>query len=172
MRIITHSLICLVVFSPFVEVQCWHDLKAPPTNQSAFHQWTIGPIVSSTFGRSNISSYLSLAYQYYAALVIAETFRSSGSSQILNLNANNGNIFTPGYAIYEDGFLSKLALFNFMMDPLGNNDYTAMILIRPATIPAQVKVKYLSAPSVSLKNNITWVGQMSAVGALALSLWL
>ena len=46
-----------------------------------------------------------------------------------------------------------------MTDPLGNNDYTATILIGPATIPAQLKVKYLSAPSVSSKNNITRVDQ-------------
>ena len=125
-----------------------------------FHQWTIGPIVSSSFSRSNISSYLSLGCQYYATLVVAETFGSSSSSQILNLNANNGNIFTPGYTVYKGGSLSKLALFNFMTDPSGNNDYTATISIRPATIPVQVKVMYLSAPSVSSKNNTTWVGQM------------
>ena len=146
------------LFSPFVEVQYWCVHKAPPTNQSAFHQWTIGPIVSNSFDQSSIS-YLSLGCQYYAALVVAETFRFSGSSQILNLNANNGNIFTPGYAVYEGGSLSKLALFNFMMDPSGNNDYTATISIKPVTILAQVKVKYLSAPSVSSKNNITWAGQ-------------
>ena len=46
-----------------------------------------------------------------------------------------------------------------MTDPSGSNDYTATISIGGGTVPSQVKVKYLSAPSVSEKDNITWAGQ-------------
>lgn len=101
---------------------------APPTNQSTFHQWTIGPI-------------------YYSALVTAEALGASNASQVLDLNANNGNIYTPAYGIYENGNPVRVALFNFVTDPSGASDLTASIAIggsgigQPNASPAQVKVK-------------------------------
>lgn len=56
----------------------------PPTNQSTFHQWTVGPI-------------------FYAALIVAEAFGSSNESQIIDMFANSASIYTPAYAIYENG---------------------------------------------------------------------
>jgi hypothetical protein len=56
----------------------------PPTNQSTFHQWTIGPI-------------------FYSSLIIAEAFGSSNESQIIDMFANNADIYTPAYAIYDNG---------------------------------------------------------------------
>lgn len=56
----------------------------PPTNQSTFHQWTIGPI-------------------FYASLLISEAFGKSGEAQIIDMFANNANIYTPAYAIYDNG---------------------------------------------------------------------
>ncbi|KII84147.1 glycoside hydrolase family 79 protein [Plicaturopsis crispa FD-325 SS-3] len=124
----------------------YNPFTAPPTNQSAFHQWSVGPI-------------------YYATLIVAETFGPSGNAQILDLNANNGDIFTPAYVIYEDGEAARVALFNYMTDPSGANTYTATISVgggdtgTPNAVPNSVKVKYLKAPSVGEKSNITWAGQ-------------
>lgn len=95
---------------------------APPTNESLFHQWTIGPV-------------------FYSTLAVAETFGTSGQSQIIDIQANGGNIFTPGYAVYDGGALSKVALFNYVTDPSGASDYTATITTVSGTMPSQVFVK-------------------------------
>ncbi|KAL7278756.1 hypothetical protein ACG7TL_007763 [Trametes sanguinea] len=124
----------------------YNPFTAPPTNESSYHQWTVGPI-------------------FYSVLAVAETLGSSNNSQIIDLQANGGNIFTPGYAVYENGNLARLALINFMTDPSGANDYTATIAVgggesgQPNGTPAQLKVKYLRAPSVGDKWNVTWGGQ-------------
>ncbi|PSS11011.1 hypothetical protein PHLCEN_2v3307 [Hermanssonia centrifuga] len=107
------------------------------------YNWTVGPI-------------------FYAAVAVAETFGSSNASQIVDLQANGVNIFTPGYAIYENGNLARVALFNYVTDPTGASTYTASISITGGTVPSQVSVKYLLAPSVAEKTNITWAGQTVA----------
>ncbi|KIM82064.1 glycoside hydrolase family 79 protein [Piloderma croceum F 1598] len=117
----------------------YNPFTPPPTNQSHFHQWTIGPI-------------------YYSALVVAETIGSSNKSQVVDLVANDGNEFTPAYAVYEDGTPSRVALINFVTDPSGASDYTATISVGDST-PGQVQVKYLLADSVSVKGNFTWANQ-------------
>ncbi|KAJ6545101.1 glycoside hydrolase family 79 protein [Mycena vulgaris] len=124
----------------------YNPFTPPPTNQSTFRSWSIGPI-------------------YYSVLAVAETFGTSNQSRIIDLQLNGGNIYTPGYAIYDGGVLARLALFNFVTDPTGTAAYTATFAIgggdtgQPNGTPAQVKVKYLLAPSVSTKDNITWAGQ-------------
>lgn len=109
---------------------------APPTNQSLYNQWTIGPI-------------------FYSVLVIAETLGSSNNSQLIDLNANGNSVYTPGYAIYENGQLTKLALLNFMSDPSGANDYTATISL-DVPPPPQIVVKYgalhRSYPHLNVRN--------------------
>ncbi|KAF9228223.1 glycoside hydrolase family 79 protein [Gyrodon lividus] len=117
----------------------YNPFTPPVTNQSTFHQWTIGPV-------------------YYSALFVAEALGSSNQSQVLDLQMNDGNEFTPGYAIYENGQPMRVALINFVDDASGASDYTASISIT-GTAPAQVKVKYLSATSVTQKYNFTWAGQ-------------
>lgn len=117
----------------------YNPFTPPVTNQSTFHQWTIGPI-------------------YYSALVVAEALGSSNTAQVLDLQANGGSDYTPGYAIYENGQPVRVALTNFISDPSGNSDYTASISIG-GTVPPQVKVKYLLADSVSQIYNFTWAGQ-------------
>jgi hypothetical protein len=78
---------------------------------------------------------------------MAETLGSSNFSQVLDLNANGGNIFTPAYAIIEDGTLTRVALFNYVTDPSGASDYTASISTgggqtgQPNATPSQVQVK-------------------------------
>ena len=101
---------------------------APPTNETSFHEWTIGPI-------------------FYSVLAVAETLGSSNTSQIKDLWQNSGSLYTPGYAVYENGNLARVALVNFMTDPSGANDYTVSISVgggdsgQPAATPASVKVK-------------------------------
>ncbi|KAI0270636.1 glycoside hydrolase family 79 protein [Gloeopeniophorella convolvens] len=121
----------------------YNPFTPPPTNQSTFRQWTIGPI-------------------YYSALAFAEALGPSNASQVIDLTQNE---FTPTYAIYENGTPTKLALFNFVTDPSGANDWIATIAVgggqtgQPGATPSSIKVKYLSAPSVSFKGNMTWAGQ-------------
>ncbi|KII85080.1 glycoside hydrolase family 79 protein [Plicaturopsis crispa FD-325 SS-3] len=124
----------------------YNPFTPPPTNQSSYHQWTIGPI-------------------FYATLVVAEAFGTSGKSQIIDLGANSDSIYTPAYAIYENGVPARVALFNYITDATGANDMTVTISIGGSGLgesngtPSQVQVKYLAAPSVAEKYNITWAGQ-------------
>lgn len=78
---------------------------------------------------------------------MAEAFGKSNTSQIIDMKGNNGDVNTPQYAIYENGKLAKVALFNFMTDPTGAHDYTAALHLNGAgaVVPAQVHVKYVHA---------------------------
>jgi len=82
--------------------------SAPPPLQGAYRQWTVGPV-------------------YYSALAMAETLGSSNASQVLDADANNASIYTPAYVISERGSPTRVALFNYITDPLGASDYTADI---------------------------------------------
>ncbi|KAG6894191.1 hypothetical protein C0993_012104 [Termitomyces sp. T159_Od127] len=115
----------------------------PPTNQSTFHQWTVGPM-------------------YYTALVAAESLGPSNGTQVLDLGAND---FTPCYGFYENGAPVCVGCINYVTDPTGASDLKVQIAIggsgigQPNQSPATVKVKYLLASSVSQKGNFTWAGQ-------------
>ncbi|KAJ1300657.1 hypothetical protein OPQ81_002305 [Rhizoctonia solani] len=119
----------------------YNAFSVPPSNQTTFQQWTVGPI-------------------FYAMLAVSETIGSSGNAQIADLNLGVGSanaMYTPGYTIVENGTPVKVALFNYISDPTGASNYNAVV-----TVPAgqgQVRVKYLYADSVSWKQNITWAGQ-------------
>ncbi|KAF5343995.1 hypothetical protein D9758_012929 [Tetrapyrgos nigripes] len=118
----------------------------PLTNQSTFHQWTIGPI-------------------YYSTLVMAEALGTTGSTQVMDLSVNDGNNYTPAYAIYKNNIPICVALINFMTDNSGTSAYTMSISIsggntgQPTSTPSSVKVKYLSTSNVSQKASFTWAGQ-------------
>ncbi|RDB24343.1 Beta-glucuronidase [Hypsizygus marmoreus] len=116
----------------------YNPFTAPPTNQSAFNQWTIGAI-------------------YYSVIIVSEIFGKSNVSQIVD-TSNNG-LLTPSYAIYDNGALDKVALFNFMDDPSGAHDIVGTITVNGGQVPPQVYVKYFLASSVSVKKNLTWAGQ-------------
>ncbi|KAJ7640830.1 glycoside hydrolase family 79 protein [Mycena polygramma] len=118
----------------------YNPFTAPPTNQSKYFEWTVGAV-------------------YYSALISAEVFGKTNTSQILDLHGNDGSIYTPQYAVYENGAIARVALFNYMTDPSGANDYKATITLSDGTVPASVTVKYFLSDSVSTKNNITWAGQ-------------
>ncbi|KAJ7649955.1 glycoside hydrolase family 79 protein [Roridomyces roridus] len=118
----------------------------PPGNQTSFREWTVGPV-------------------FYSIMGVAETFGNSNKSRIIDLQMNGNNEFTPGYAVYDGDVLARLALFNYVTDPSGASEITVSFAIGGGATgqangtPAQVKVKYLLAPSVSSLNNITWAGQ-------------
>jgi hypothetical protein len=101
---------------------------APPRNESTYNQWTVRPI-------------------FYAALAVAEALGNSNTSQIVDLQANADNIYTPAYAIYEDGECARLALLNYVTDPTGTSAYTATFSIGGGATgdanatPASVQVK-------------------------------
>ncbi|KAJ7031869.1 hypothetical protein C8F04DRAFT_1109322 [Mycena alexandri] len=118
-----------VFYNPFI---------APPTAQSTFRQWSIGPL-------------------YYAALVMAEAMGKSNLTQVLDLKI--ASPYTPMYALYENGTPVRVAAFNYVDDPTGASDITAVVSVAGGTLPSQLKVKYLAASSVSQKGNYTWAGQ-------------
>ncbi len=53
---------------------------------------------------------------------------------------NNHNIYTPGYAVYDNEILSRLALINYLTDPSGMSDYTTTFSFDTQT-PTEVEVK-------------------------------
>ncbi|TEB33970.1 hypothetical protein FA13DRAFT_124465 [Coprinellus micaceus] len=110
---------------------------SPPTNQSSFNEWTVGSV-------------------FYSSLILAEVFGKSATGRIIDLGAPSPH--TPAYAVYERDTLSKFVLFNMIDDPSGANNINAMVSVASG-VPAQVRVKYLTADSVSSKTNIRWAGQ-------------
>lgn len=74
-------------------------------------------------------------------MILAEAFGTSGTAQIIDLQLNTDNIYTPGYAIYENGQLDKLALFNYVTDPTGATTYTVAVSFAGGSVPQQVSVK-------------------------------
>ena len=121
-----------------------YSYPAPPTNQSTYRQWTIGPI-------------------YYSALVMAEAVGPSNATQIVDLLPNNGNMHTPAYSIYEGGTLVRILFFNYVTDPSGASDLIQLNLSGAGGSPGptQVQVKCLEASSVSQKGDFTWTGQVN-----------
>jgi len=106
----------------------------------------------------------------YTALVTAEALGQTNNSQVVDLLLDNGNQYTPGYAIYENGNPMKVLLVNYLSDNgTGQGNYTAYISIggnqtnTPGATPSTVQVKYLLAPDASEKWNITW-GQQTFGG--------
>ncbi|KAI0354194.1 hypothetical protein OH77DRAFT_1426226 [Trametes cingulata] len=124
----------------------YNPFTPPPTNLSVFDQWTVGPVM-------------------YSTLFMAEALGTTNSTRVVDLFANNGNEFTPAYAIYEEHALARIALVNFMNEQDGVGAYNVSLSIggvqfgEPNDTPAQIKVKYLLASSVSEKDQITWANQ-------------
>lgn len=100
---------------------------------------------------------------------MAEILGRSNQSQVIDLDLNNGEQSTPGYAIYENGTPMRLALFNYLDDASGAHDLSVAISIggeetgQPANTPSSVRVKYLLAEHVTSKTNISWAGQTLGV---------
>jgi hypothetical protein len=117
----------------------YNPFTPPPTNQTGFHQWTIGPI-------------------YYGMLIIAEAIGKSGATQVVDMFPTSE--YQPGYAIYENGKPTKVALINYVSNNVtADHDYTFQLSLEGTQVPKEVKVKYLRAPFVTSRENITWAGQ-------------
>lgn len=99
-----------------------NSIPAPPTNISKFEQWTIGPI-------------------FYSAVVVAEALGTTSTAQVFDLALNSNNPYTPGYAIYENGALARLALTNFLTDATGASTYTVAVSFAGGSVPQSVSVK-------------------------------
>ena len=74
---------------------------------------------------------------------MAEILGSSHESRVLDLSANEGNEFTPAYAVYEHGIPTKVALFNYVTDPSGAGDYVVQL--------SSESLSALESPVVSVK---------------------
>ncbi|CDO77500.1 Glycoside Hydrolase Family 79 protein [Trametes cinnabarina] len=124
----------------------YNPFTPPPTNLSLFNQWTVGPI-------------------FYSTLFMSEALGTTNTSRVVDLAANGANEFTPAYAVYEDNALARIALINYMNAQNGVGTINVTISIggvpvnEPKDTPAEVQVKYLLAPSVSEKEQITWANQ-------------
>jgi hypothetical protein len=137
-RFLSLSLSVAPILTLTVAFPSQQPFTPPPTNQSTFHQWTVGS-------------------PYYAALVVSEVIGSSGQAQVKDLGANDGSDSTPAYGVWENNALSKLVFINYIDDPSGNMA-TKVTFNGPAgatTLP----IKQLLAPTVTQKYNYTWNGQ-------------
>ncbi|KAF7325829.1 Glyco-hydro-79C domain-containing protein [Mycena kentingensis (nom. inval.)] len=118
----------------------YNPFTAPPTNETAFHQWTVGPM-------------------YYSALVVAEAIGNTNATQVQYLALPGNSDSTPIYGLWENGVPKRVAIINYVDDPSGANTLNAVISIAGTTLPSSVKVKFLSADSVVQKGNYKWAGQ-------------
>lgn len=106
----------------------------------------------------------------FSSLFVAEALGSSNQSRVADLELNNKNDYTVGYTIYENNEPARVVLINYM-DDRGNGSAAFIGYIHiggvngaPDTTPTSVTVRYLAAPSVSEKFNITWAGQDTGQG--------
>lgn len=103
---------------------------------------------------------------FYAHMLLAEAFGTTGTAQVVDLFLNNNDQYTCGYAIYENGNPARVVLINYLTDASGAHNYTANVAIgggttgQAAATPSTVQVKYLLAPSATEKWNITWGQQV------------
>ncbi|KIY53575.1 glycoside hydrolase family 79 protein [Fistulina hepatica ATCC 64428] len=118
----------------------YNPFTPPPASMSAYSEFTVGTV-------------------FYSTVILAETLGSSGTAQVYDLLGNNASIYTPQYAIYEQGTLAKVVLFNYITDSSGASDYVATISPQGSNVPSSVRVKYFSSASVSNKQDVTWAGQ-------------
>ncbi|KAI0341171.1 glycoside hydrolase family 79 protein [Trametopsis cervina] len=126
----------------------YNPFTPPPTNETAFHEWTVGSI-------------------FYSILAMPEVLGRSNTARVVDLSSNDA---TPIYAIYENEKLARVALFNYMTESAGGVPYDVTISVGggdtgiASGTPQSVKVKYLLADSVSEQFNITWGGQTFSSG--------
>ena len=80
-------------------------------------------------------------------MIMPEILGKTNTSRVVDLWPNSGNLLTPGYGIYENNQLARVALFNYMTDSTGAMEYTANITVgggetgQTQTVPSSVTVK-------------------------------
>ncbi|EJD52125.1 hypothetical protein AURDEDRAFT_111590 [Auricularia subglabra TFB-10046 SS5] len=114
----------------------YNPFMSPPHNATAPFMWTVGPVM-------------------YTIVAMAEALGKTGTARVADLRANNDNPYTPAYMVYENNQPARLVLLNYMSDPTGGHDYT----VRVRTTVPEVKARYMVAPRLKSKMNITWAGQ-------------
>ena len=70
---------------------------------------------------------------------MSEVIGKSGKARVIDLNANDGNIYTPAFAIYEDNVPVRVLIINFVTNPSGANDINVNVNADGAS--SQIKVK-------------------------------
>lgn len=107
---------------------------APPTNQSSYHQWTVGPV-------------------FYSSIFVAEALGPTGDAQLVDLTsfitspsvtsdtAPPTSIYTPVYAIYEHGVPMRLVAFNFVTDTSGSSTVQFQFRLAGGEVSSSVQVK-------------------------------
>lgn len=100
---------------------------------------------------------------YYALLTVAEALQSKNGAMVTDLNLNSSrtdiNATVGGYAVFDaqDSSLQQIVLINYA------NASTATFALPASAFMgsgrSNVLVKYLSAPSVSSKSQISWGGE-------------
>jgi hypothetical protein len=72
---------------------------------------------------------------------MAEAIGPSNNTQVVDLAANNNNIYSPAYAIYESGILMRVLLFNYVTDSSGSSNLSIDLTLSGSQNPSQVQVK-------------------------------
>jgi len=76
---------------------------------------------------------------------MAEAMGQTNATRVIDMGANDHNIYTPVYAIYEHGTLARILLFNYVTDPSGDSDLDIALNFRGSRVETSgVQVKYLS----------------------------
>ncbi|KAJ3751448.1 glycoside hydrolase family 79 protein [Lentinula detonsa] len=115
---------------PFIMFETNTASCAPPTNQSSYKQWTVGPV-------------------FYSSLVIAEAVGPSNQSQVLEIGAENQS---TNYVSYENVQPVRMYTENIAIGGSQTGQSN--------TTPSQVKeLRYLTALSVFQKGNYSWASQ-------------
>jgi hypothetical protein len=77
---------------------------------------------------------------------MAEAIGPSNNTQVIDLAANNNNIFSPAYAIYDSGNLMRVLLFNYVTDSSGASNLSIDLTLSGGQNPSQAQVKCVCAP--------------------------
>ncbi|KAG6844147.1 hypothetical protein H0H87_009390 [Tephrocybe sp. NHM501043] len=140
-------------------------LKAASVNYSAIyiHTREYG-VTYNLFDPPTVDTSTSLGWVtgavYYSALFLSEMTDPSGTV-IVDLNLNNSNASpeatVAAYGIYHNAGASrgKLALINFA----DGAESASQVYRIPANISDDISIRYLNAPSVTERRNISWAGQ-------------
>lgn len=91
--------------------------------------------------------------------MVAETFGKSGNARIVDMNADEANIYHPAYTVYEGDTPTRVVLFNYISDESGAADLQVTVNLAGADTPGTVQVRYFRASSVSEQYEIYWANQ-------------
>lgn len=118
-----------------------YNLFAPPNGSTS---WTTNP-------------------PYYALLAVAEALQSPNGSIVVDLNLSNSmsdyNATVSGYSIYnaQNSSIQRIVLFNY-----ANTSAAFTFPANTSESQTNMTIKYLAAPSVTEKTQISWGGETLA----------